>query len=60
MQVVRQRRRNPTVKRRLVIAGATALAVVGTGSGVAYASTRGFGTEQVGQTYHGGLVVSSD
>ena len=43
-----------------MIAGVAALALVGTGSGAAYASTRGFGTEQVGQVYHGGLVVSSD
>src|SRR6266566_4148702 len=70
MQVARQRRRDPKVyltffrrldrRGRLVIAGAAALALVGTGSGVAYASTRGFGTEQVGHTYGGGLVVSSD
>ena len=71
MQVVRQRRGNPKVSRtvfgrldrrvRVVIAGAAALAVVvGGGSDAANASTRGFGTEQVGHTYAGGLVVSSD
>jgi YVTN family beta-propeller protein len=70
MQVARQRRREPKVylrffgrldrRGRLVMAGAAALAVVGAGSGVAYASTRGLGTEQVGHTYGGGLVVSSD
>ncbi len=66
MQVTRQRRATPQVQRRLlgrrgrlVIAGVAALAVVGVGSG-ADASTRGFGTEQVGQVYNGGLVVSSD
>jgi YVTN family beta-propeller protein len=70
MQVVRQRRRPPKLdlrflgrpghRIRLVIAGAAALAVVGAGSGIAYASTRGFGTEQVGHTYGQGLVVSDD
>jgi YVTN family beta-propeller protein len=64
MQVVRQRRRVPKVRwdrrLRLVIAGATAVAVVGTGSGVAYASTRGFGTDQAGHTYGQGEVLSSD
>lgn len=70
MQVVRQRRRTPKVhlkflgrsdrRVRPVIAGAAALAVIAVGSGVAYASTRGFGTEQVGHTYGGNLVVSSD
>ena len=45
-----------------MIAGAAALAVavVGAGSGIAYASTRGFGTDQVGQTTDQGLVVSDD
>jgi YVTN family beta-propeller protein len=70
MQVTRQRRRDPKVylkifsrldrRGRMVIAGAAALAIVGGGSGVAYASTRGFGTEQAGHTYGGGLVLSSD
>jgi hypothetical protein len=70
MQVTRQRRPAPKLylkllgrldrRGRLVIAGAAALAVVGASSGVAYASTRGLGTERVGQTYGGGLVVSSD
>jgi YVTN family beta-propeller protein len=45
---------------RLVIAGTAALAVVGGGSGIAYASTRGFGTEQAGHTYGQGEVLSSD
>ncbi len=43
-----------------MIAGAAALAVAVTGSGIAYASTRGFGTDQVGQTTDQGLVVSAD
>jgi hypothetical protein len=71
MQVTRQRlRREPKAyarlygrlgrRARLVIAGAAALAVVGTGSGIVYASTTGLGTEQVGHTYGGGEVVSGD
>ena len=70
MQVTRQRRHDPKVRRglfgrpgrrvRLVIAGAAAVALAGTGSGIAYASTRGLGTDQVGQTTNQGLVVSSD
>jgi YVTN family beta-propeller protein len=43
-----------------VIAGAAALAVVGTGSGIVYASTIGLGTEQAGHTYGGGEVLSSN
>jgi YVTN family beta-propeller protein len=70
MQVVRQRRHDPKFhpqffgrldrRVRLMIAGAVGLAVVGGGSGVASASTQGLGTEQVGHTYGGALVVSSD
>src|SRR5258708_25304911 len=71
MQVTRQRaRRDPKAyarlygrlgrRARLVIAGAAALAVVGTGSGIVYASTTGLGTEQAGHTYGGGEVLSSD
>src|SRR5947207_12185985 len=70
MHVVRQRRRDPKTylkffgrldrRARLVIAGATAVVVAGTGTGIAYASTRGFGTDQVGQTTRDGLVVSAD
>ena len=71
MQVRRQRRRrDPKAyarlygrlgrRARLVIAGAAALAVVGTGSGIVYASTTGLGTEQAGHTYGGGEVLSSD
>ena len=43
-----------------MVAGATALAVVALGSGSANASTRGFGTDQVGHPADGGLVVSAD
>src|SRR5258708_29052441 len=71
MQVTRQRRRrDPGAyarlygrlgrKARLVIAGAAALAAVGTGSGLVYASTVGLGTEQAGHTYGGGQVLSND
>ncbi|MEN3303844.1 MAG: hypothetical protein V7603_46 [Micromonosporaceae bacterium] len=70
MQVARQRRRDPKAypgffgrpdrRVRLVIAGTAALAVAGAGSGIAYASTRGFGTDQVGHTTRQGLVVSAD
>jgi YVTN family beta-propeller protein len=71
MQVTRQRRRrDPGAyarlygrlgrKARLVIAGAAALAAVGTGSGLVYASTVGLGTEQAGHTYAGGEVLSND
>jgi YVTN family beta-propeller protein len=61
MHVARQRRRDPKGRgTRLVIAGATALAVAGAGSGIAYASTRGFGTSQVGHSNGQGLVVSAD
>ncbi|MCO6007451.1 bifunctional YncE family protein/alkaline phosphatase family protein [Actinoallomurus purpureus] len=43
---------------RLVAAGTAALAI--TSGGVSYASTKVFGTDQVGQTTKKGLVVSSD
>ena len=71
MQVVRQRHmRDPKNhlrifgvsghRVRMAIAGGAALAVVLTGSGIGYASTRGFGALHVGQTTRdGGLVVSS-
>jgi YVTN family beta-propeller protein len=42
----------------LVTAGATAVVVAGTG--IAFAQTRQFGTDQVGQTYDKGLLVSAD
>ncbi|HKS97903.1 MAG TPA: bifunctional YncE family protein/alkaline phosphatase family protein [Rugosimonospora sp.] len=41
-----------------MIAGAAVLALAG--SGIAYASTRGFGYDQVGHTTKDGLVVSAD
>ncbi|MDT4922616.1 MAG: hypothetical protein QOG01_329, partial [Pseudonocardiales bacterium] len=45
---------------RFATAGATTLALVAVGSGIALASTHEFGTEQVGQTTDKGLVISSD
>ncbi|MEN3539157.1 alkaline phosphatase family protein [Microbispora sp. ZYX-F-249] len=48
-----------TGRRTRLLAAATAALVV-TGGGIAYASTDGFGTQQVGQTTPKGLVVSSD
>src|SRR5438552_1988446 len=62
MHVVRQRRPagRPASRIRMVIAGTAALAVIGGGSGIAYASTRGFGFDQVGHPTDQGLVVSAD
>ena len=71
MQVTRQRRRREPGafarlygrlgrKARLIIAGAAALAAVGTGSGLVYASTVGLGTEQADHTYAAGLVLPDD
>ncbi|MBE3011013.1 phosphoesterase [Microbispora sp. NEAU-D428] len=48
-----------TGRRTRLLAAATATLVVA-GGGIAYASTDGFGTQQVGQTTDKGLVVSSD
>ncbi|MEU6431639.1 alkaline phosphatase family protein [Microbispora sp. NPDC046973] len=48
-----------TGRRTRLLAAATAALVV-TGGGIAYASTDGFGTDQVGQTTDKGLVVSAD
>ncbi|MEV7806677.1 alkaline phosphatase family protein [Microbispora sp. NPDC088329] len=48
-----------TGRRTRLLAAATAALVV-TGGGIAYASTDGFGTQQVGQTTGKGLVVSAD
>jgi YVTN family beta-propeller protein len=45
---------------RLATAGATAITLVLTGTGLAFASTHGFGTDQVGITTDKGLVVSDD
>jgi YVTN family beta-propeller protein len=69
MQVKRQRRskgkfafplRFGTFKVRAVTAGAVAAGLVVTGTGLAFASTNGFGTDQVGQTVSQGQVVSDD
>src|SRR5882724_9840932 len=69
MQVIRQRRREPTAHPRLfagtrrfslLTAGSAALTLAVGVSGIAYASTRGFGTDQVGRTTDRGLLVSSD
>ncbi|MFF5288832.1 alkaline phosphatase family protein [Paractinoplanes globisporus] len=63
MQVTRRRkekiRRIPKGRLVAVTAGATVV-VVGTGAGVAYASTWQFGTDQVGQVTKKGQVVSAD
>src|SRR3954447_21458789 len=47
-------------KVRLAIAGASALTLVLTGTGLAFASTHGFGADQVGTTTDKGLAVSDD
>src|SRR5215469_17308708 len=71
MQVTRERRRrDPKAwtqvygrlghRSRVAIASAAVLAVVGTGSGIVYASTTGLGTEQADHTYNGGLVLPDD
>ncbi|SEO75669.1 bifunctional YncE family protein/alkaline phosphatase family protein [Amycolatopsis saalfeldensis] len=63
MQVTRHRRTGKRRQRgrrvRLTITGAAIFAVVA-GTGVASASTQGFGTDQVGQNTDRGLVLSSD
>ena len=48
------------IKVRVVTAGAAAAALVVTGTGLAFATTNGFGTDQVGQTTSQGQVVSDD
>ncbi|GAA5200424.1 alkaline phosphatase family protein [Rugosimonospora acidiphila] len=45
---------------RLVVVGAATLALVGLGSGAAFASTRGLGNDQAGQNTRQGLVLSDD
>ncbi|MBN9740995.1 phosphoesterase [Amycolatopsis sp. A1MSW2902] len=66
MQVTRRRRRGGkkefrrSRKMRFVTAGATAVALVATGSGIGLASTKQFGTDQVGQETENGLTISSD
>jgi YVTN family beta-propeller protein len=47
-------------KFRLATATGTAAALVLTGTGIAFAQTHQFGTEQVGQTTDKGLVISDD
>jgi YVTN family beta-propeller protein len=47
-------------KARLATAGAVAVVLGLTGTGIAYANTRIFGTSEVGQTTDKGLVVSDD
>ncbi|GAA1032889.1 MULTISPECIES: bifunctional YncE family protein/alkaline phosphatase family protein [Amycolatopsis] len=66
MQVTRRRRRGGkkdlrrSRKLRFVTAGATTVALVATGSGIGLASTKQFGTDQVGQETANGLTISSD
>src|SRR5215467_13221926 len=70
MQVTRQRQHEPRVysrlfnrvghRGRLVIAGAAAIAIAGTGSGLAFGSTLGFGHNEVGTEYSNGIQVSDD
>ena len=71
MQVTRRRRRvekdhsgllGRRIHRRtpLVTAGTTAVAVVAAGSGIGYASTHQFSTDQVGQITDQGQVIASD
>jgi YVTN family beta-propeller protein len=69
MQVKRQRRakgkfalpkRFGNTKVRAVTATAAAVTLVLTGTGLAFATTNGFGTDQVGQTTSQGTVVSDD
>jgi YVTN family beta-propeller protein len=48
------------LKVSVVTAGATAAVLVVTGTGLAFATTNGFGTDQVGQTTSQGQVVSDD
>ncbi len=71
MQVTRRRRRDGEGRSGLlglrigrrttrITAGTTAVALVAAGTGIAYAQTHQFGTDQVGQTTANGLVVSAD
>jgi YVTN family beta-propeller protein len=69
MQVTRRRRQHVgTVRSGLQLMGrrmpivtlGTTAAVLAVGTGVAYAQTHEFGTDQVGQTTDNGLVVSGD
>src|SRR3954447_12157129 len=58
MQVTRRRRRVSRARLRVVAVGATAVILAGVG--VTYASTVGFGHNQVGTTYAHGIQVSDD
>jgi YVTN family beta-propeller protein len=68
MQVTRRRRRveedrsgRRRIGRRIALATAgTTVVVLAAGSGIAFAQTHQFGTDQVGQTTARGLVVSDD
>ena len=63
MQVTRRRRRvekRRSGRLRVWTAGVATLALVVTGTGVGSASTRQFGTDQVGQITRQGQVISSD
>nr|WP_296067448.1 alkaline phosphatase family protein [uncultured Actinoplanes sp.] len=58
---VKRRRRPPRTGRRIsVVTAGTAVLVMAAGSGIGLASTRQFGTDQVGQDTRRGLVVSDD
>ena len=59
MQVLRQRIERPRRRRRVLIGG-TAAALVLVGAGVAYAGTVGFGDNQVGTQYQNGIQVSDN
>src|SRR3954468_8898543 len=58
MQVIRRRR--PVAGRMSVVTAGAAAVVVVAGTGIAYASTHQFGTDQVGQVTRRGQVVSAD
>ncbi|GAB3587273.1 bifunctional YncE family protein/alkaline phosphatase family protein [Calidifontibacter terrae] len=60
MNVQRQRRITGTHRRRLRRTLATTVALTVAGSGIAYASSDVFGTNQVGSDYAGGLQVSDN
>jgi YVTN family beta-propeller protein len=68
MQVTRNRKRADQdrlrflgrFRGRVAKTSAISLAIVAAGSGIGFASTQAFGTDQVGQTTDRGLVVSSD
>src|SRR5690242_11038668 len=59
MQVTR-RRRPPAGRRMPLVTAGTTLVVVAASTGIAYAQTHQFGTDQVGQITRRGQVVSAD